>query len=306
MIWLCVCGRPNMEHHAQCVDCGKPKAEAEKPEEEAGTNGEKSLGVVESHEDPVSPPSAHWEKRRPPEPGFIGRALRRVLIHYRRVLAPFLPGMVLLVVPIQIGYVEISSALMEGRAASGSTLALTALLTGLVTLASYYLIVLTAFSVRDEDLALGSLYTRPPWPTLGILWLGTVAYGLAIFSGFLLLVVPGLAALTLLSLVQPLVVIDKATVGEALKASPRLVIGRGGFQQALQVLAVIVLTELCLTVVSFLALMPLSVVAERITGPYILIAGDLVIGGLLFPVHAVLLTILYDELVGIPRPEASV
>jgi len=106
-------------------------------------------------------------------------------------------------------------------------------------------------------------------------------------------------------MVQPLVVIDNATVGEALQASPRLVIGRGGFQQALQVLAIIVLTELCITVVSFLALVPLSAVAEIVDWPPLLLAGNLVIGGLLFPAHAVLITILYDELVGIPRPEAS-
>ncbi|MCH7768609.1 MAG: hypothetical protein IH828_06695 [Nitrospinae bacterium] len=305
MIWLCDCGRANIDHNVRCVDCGKPRPETERPEEEAGTDGGEAWGVLESPEAPVSPPPTDWKDRRPPAAGFVGRTLRRVLIHYRRILGPFVPGLLLLVIPIQLGYIEISNAVMEGRASSGSILAVTTLLTGFVTLASYYLVVLTAFSVRDEDLALGPFYSQPPWGTIGVLWLATVAYGLAIFTGFLLLIVPGLAALSLLSMVQPLVVLDKATAWEALQASPRLVIGRSGFQQALQVLAIIVLTELCITVVSFLVLMSLSAVAEIVNWPSLLFAGDLVIGGLLFPAHAVLITILYDELVGIPRPEAS-
>lgn len=304
MIWRCVCGRPNMEQQARCVDCDRPRPSADASVTEAGGIGEEPRDVVESPEAPASPPWARWQQWRPPAAGFVGRTLRRVLFHYRRVLAPFLPGLILLVVPIQFGYLEIAKAVGEGRAASATTMALTALLMGLVTLTSYYLIVLTAFSVRDEDLDLAPFYTRLPWDTLGILWLATLVYGLAIFLGLLLIIVPGLAALVLLCLVQPLIVLDKATVGEALRASPRLVIGRGG-PQLLQVLAIILVVELGLTVASSLILMPLSALAARIGWPHLVLACELVIGGLLFPVHAVLLTILYDELVGIPRPGAS-
>lgn len=304
MIWRCACGRPNIEQHANCVKCGKPRSPAEHSVEGADAGSEGPSGVVESPETPVSTPLERLQQRRPPAPGFVGRTLRRILTHYRRVLTPFVPGLVLLVVPIQIGYLEVSRALAEGRVANGTTMVITVFLTVLVTMASYYLIILTAFSVRDEELALAPFYTRPSWATIGILWLATVLYGLAIFFGFLLIVVPGLAALTLFSLVQPLVVLDKTTVGEALRASPRLVIGHGG-PQALQVLAIILLAELGLTVLSFILLMPLSALSELIAWPHLVMAGELVIGGLLFPVHAVALTVLYDELVGIPRPEAS-
>ncbi|MFQ6672782.1 MAG: hypothetical protein ACE5KY_05735 [Candidatus Tectimicrobiota bacterium] len=301
MIWRCVCGRPNLEVQTQCVDCGRSRDSADQSAEGAG---EESRDVLESREAPVASLWGRWQQPQAPAPGFVGRALRRVLIHYRRVLPPFVPGLVLLTIPIQVGYLEIARAVVESRAASWSTLTLAAVLTGLVTLASYYLIVLTSFSVRDEELDLTPFYTQPPWPTLGILWLATVLYGLAFIFGLLLLVVPGLVVLTLLSLVQPLVVLDDATVTEAFRASPRLVIGRGGVQ-ALQVLAIILVTELALTGVSFFLLMPLSAVAERVAWPHLVFAGEIAIGGLLFPIHAVALTILYDELVGIPRPEAS-
>jgi hypothetical protein len=262
------------------------------------------MDVVDSPEAPAPSPWARWQQRRPPEPGFVGRTVRRVLFHYRRVLMPFIPGLLLLVVPIQLGYIEIAKAVGDGRAASGTTMALTSVLMGLVTLSSYYLIVLTAFSVRDEDLDLAPFYTRLPWATLGILWLATMVYGLAIFLGFLLIIVPGLAALALLCLVQPMIVLDNATVGDALRASPRLVIGRGG-PQVLQILAIILMVELGLTVASYVVLMPLSMLAASIAWSRFVFVCEIVIGGLLFPVHAVVLTILYDELVGIPRPEAS-
>lgn len=304
MIWRCVCGRPNMEQQARCLDCNLPRPSADASVKEAGGGGEAPMDVVDSPEAPVSSPRARWQQRRPPEPGFVGRTVRRVLFHYRRVLMPFIPGLLLLVVPIQLGYIEIAKAVGDGRAASGTTMALTSVLMGLVTLSSYYLIVLTAFSIRDEDLDLASFYTRLPWATLGILWLATMVYGLAIFLGFLLIIVPGLAALALLCLVQPLIVLDNATVGDALRASPRLVIGRGG-PQVLQILAIILMVELGLTVASYVILIPLSMLAASIAWSQFVSVCEIVIGGLLFPVHAVVLTILYDELVGIPRPEAS-
>lgn len=305
MIWRCVCGRPNIDQHARCVDCDRPRPSADASVREAGKIGEEPpIEVEDSPEFTASPPWARWQQRHPPAPGFVSRTLRRVLFHYRRVLKPFIPGLVLLVVPIQLGYLEIAKAVGQGRAASGTTMALTTLLMGLITLASYYLIVLTAFSVRDEELDLAPLYTRLPWDTIGVLWLATMVYGLAIFLGLLLIIVPGLIALALLSLVQPLIVLDKATVGEALRASPRLVTGRG-VPQLLQVLTIILVVELGLMVLSSLILMPLSALASHIDWPHLALACELVIGGLLFPVHAVVLTILYDELVGIPRPKAS-
>lgn len=304
MIWRCVCGRPNVEQRARCLDCNLPRPSADASVKETGGGGEVPVDVVDSPEAPASSPLARWQQRRPPAPGFVGRTVRRVLFHYRRVLMPFIPGLLLLVVPIQLGYIEIAKAVGDGRAASGTTMALTSVLMGLVTLSSYYLIVLTALSVRDEDLDLAPFYTRLPWATLGILWLATMVYGLAIFLGFLLIIVPGLAALALLCLVQPLIVLDNATVGDALRASPRLVIGRGG-PQVLQVLAIILMVELGLTVASYVVLMPLSMLAASIAWSRFVFVCEIVIGGLLFPVHAVVLTILYDELVGIPRPEAS-
>ncbi len=304
MIWRCACGRPNLETHIRCVDCGdtRPSAEAGGGSEQQG--GEETHELIDTPRGPDLPEEARWQQRRPPGPGFVGRALRRTVVHYRRVLGLFLPALILVVFPIQIGYLRIAGSVVEGKAASWSTLAISAVLTVLLTLASYYLIVLTAFSVRDEEIALEPFYTRLPWGNLGALWLATVIYGLSIFFGFLMVIVPGLVALTLFCLVQPLVVLDEASVIEALRASPRLVIGRGGVQ-TLQVFFVILLMELALTGVSFLVLAPLTALASRLASPGLAYLFEVVVGGLFFPFHAVMLTILYDELVGIPRPRPS-
>jgi hypothetical protein len=307
MIWRCACGRPNLESHIRCIDCGESRPSGEHDFEEGDAMDEEPQGYLETQEawEEPSPPS--WEpvkSPRQPEHGFVGRALRRTLFHYRRVLGPFLPGFIFIVIPIQIGYLHLANAVVAGKAASLSTIGVSAVLTLLVTLASYYIIILTAFSVRDESIAMGPFYTQVPWSTLGVLWLATVAYGLAIFFGFFLFVIPGLAAMTLLSLVQPLVVLDRASVAEALRASPRLVIGRGGIQ-ALQVFSVILLIELVLTALSFLALAPVSTWVSRMVSPFLGQVFEVGVGGLLFPFHAVVLTILYDELVGIPLPKSS-
>lgn len=304
MIWRCTCGRPNLEEHARCVECGETRpSEGELEQGHPYEEGD-PLEALESFDEPGDRAWDPTRQRRAPEPGFVGRALRRTILHYRRVLGPFLPGLLLVVLPIQLGYIHIAGGVVEGRAVGWSTLLVSAALTVLVTLASYYVIVLTAFSIRDQEVALGPFYTRFPWETLRVLWLVTVAYGLSIFFGFFLVVVPGLVALTLFCLVQPLVVLDEASALEALKASPRLIIGGGG-TQALQVFSVIVMVELALTAVSFLILTPLTAMAGRLGSPAIALVFDVIVGGLFFPLHAVVLTVIYDELVGIPRPRGS-
>lgn len=300
MIWRCPCGRPNLEEHIRCVDCGEARpadSETFESPEEADLESFESL----ESEEGIGPHA--W--RRPPAtgPGFVGRALKRTLVHYRRILGPFLPGLLVVVVPIQISYIQIAEAVIKGKAASWTTIGISAVLTVLVTLASYYVIILTAFSIRDESLALGPFYTRIPWGTLAVLWATTVAYGLSIFFGFFLFILPGLVALTLFCLMQPLVVLDGSTVSEALRASPRLVIGKGGMQ-ALQVFSVIALVEVALTLGSVLILAPLASFASRIGTPTLGLVFEVVAGGLFFPLHAVVLTVIYDELVGIPRPRS--
>lgn len=299
MIWRCACGRPNLEEHIRCVDCGETRPSGsdsfESPED-----------VLQDELDALEREIGADSWRRPPAsgPGFVGRALRRTLVHYRRILGPFLPGLVVVVLPIQISYIQIAEAVVKGKAASLSTIGISAALTVLVTLASYYVIILTAFSIRDESVALTPFYTRIPWGTLGVLWATTVAYGLSIFFGFFLFVLPGLVALTLFCLMQPLVVLDGSTVKEALRASPKLVMGKGGMQ-ALQVFSVIALVEVALTLVSVIFLAPLASMVGRMTTPALAFVFEVVAGGLFFPLHAVVLTVIYDELVGIPRPRST-
>lgn len=302
MIWRCSCGRPNLESHVRCVDCGE-----ERPPLGDGPSGEPGGAAGPPEEvrpyGPEEPRGPGWASRRGPEPGFVMRALRRTIFHYRRVMGPFLPGLVFIVVPIQVGYHLVSGAVMAGQAVSVKVMGVSVVLSVLVTLASYYIILLTAFSIRGEAVALGRFYSHLPWSTLGFLWLVTVLYGLSIFLGFLLVVVPGLLALTLLSLVQPLVVIGGESAGEAIRESPRVLIGGGG-RLALQVFLVILLMELGVTAASFAVLSPLVSLASRLSSQTLTMIGEVVVGVALFPFHSVVLTILYDEIVGIPRPEA--
>lgn len=307
MIWLCTCGRANLEKHIRCIDCGETRPSGEGDVEEGDVLEEEPQGSLEMQEAWGEPPKPSWDRQqkpRPPQAGFVGRTLRRTLVHYRRILGPFLPGLFFIVLPIQVGYLHIAKVVVAGKAATLVTIGVSVVLTVLLTLASYYVIILTAFSVRDEALAAGPFYTRVPWGTLKVLWLATVAYGFAIFFGFFLFIVPGLVALTLLCLVQPMVVLDGASVSEALRASPRLVVGRGGLQ-ALQVLSVILLMELAVTAVNFLALAPISSAVSKLVSPLVGLVFEVGVGSLFFPFHAVVLTILYDELVGIPRPKGS-
>jgi hypothetical protein len=293
-----------MDQHARCVDCGESRPSQSQVEEGSEQEEYETLEALESLEAPPPEAWARWQQGKPPEPGFVGRSLRRTLFHYRRVLGPFLPGLLLVVLPIQVGYLHIARVVMEGKATGWPTLAVSAVLTVLVTLASYYIIILTAFSIRNQDVALGPFYSQLPWDIIRTLWVVTVLYGLSIFFGFLLLVVPGLVALTLFCLLQPFVVLEGASVAEAFRAGPRLVIGRGG-TQALQVFSVIVMMELALTATSFLVLSPLATLATRLASPALAQVFDVAVGGILFPLHAVVLTVIYDELVGIPRPEES-
>lgn len=301
MMWRCSCGRPNMESHVRCVDCGE-----ERPPLGAEPSAEPLEGTEPPEEvspyGPDEPSGPGRASRRGPEPGFVGRALRRTLFHYRRVIGPFLPGLFFIVVPIQIGYHQVSGAVMAGQAVSVKVMWVSVVLSVLVTMASYYIILLTAFSIRGESIALGHFYIRVPWGTIGVLWLVTVLYGLSIFLGFLLVVLPGLLALTLLSLVQPMVVLGGESAGEALRDSPRILIGGGG-RLALQVFLVILLMELGVTAASFAVLSPLVALASRLASQSLTLIGEVVVGVALFPFHSVVLTILYDEIVGIPRPE---
>jgi hypothetical protein len=109
--------------------------------------------------------------------------------------------------------------------------------------------------VRDgrADLSVGGTFERI-LPLLNRIVLAGILLGIAIGFGFLLLIVPGLVALTLWIFVIPAVVLENRGIGEAFGRSRELVRGNGW-----NVFGVIVLT--------FVLLLGVSIVLRLILAP---------------------------------------
>jgi hypothetical protein len=137
--------------------------------------------------------------------------------------------------------------------------------------------------VRDgrADLSIRETFERV-FPVLNRVVIAGILLGLAIGIGFLLLIVPGLVALTLWIFVIPAIVLENRGVGEAFGRSRELVRGNGW-----SVFGVIVLTFLLLlgcSIVLRLILSPLDdwlaaliqqVVANTLVAPYAVIVWTL-------------------------------
>jgi len=156
-------------------------------------------------------------------------------------------------------------------------------------LAGVYLQGMAVEAVRDvqdgrRDHTIGSLFGSVA-PVIVTLLLAGILTGIIVVIGFVLIVVPGLIALTFLAVVAPAVVIERRGVLEALSRSVELVKGN-----ALRVFGVIVV----LFVLNFLVSTALNAVAgDSDAGSAI---ASLVTNILIAPLQAIATTLVYLDL----------
>lgn len=143
--------------------------------------------------------------------------------------------------------------------------------------------------VRDgrRDFTVGELFSHAA-PYVGTLVLNGILAGIAIFIGFVLIIVPGLILLTIWAVIAPSIVIEDKGVFEAFGRSRELVRGHGW-----QVFGAIV--------IAFLIVFAVGIVAGVI-GSSISDAGRIILGTianvLTAPVAALVSSILFFDLGG--------
>src|SRR5918998_810424 len=213
-----------------------------------------------------------------------GRVFERIFTIYREQFTLLIPAALVLFIPV---------AIVNGLVASGGN-ALGALIAGVIALiATYWYQGMVVEAVRDildgrRDQTVGSLFSSVSpviWTLIGAGLLAT----LIVIIGFILIIVPGLIALTLLALVAPAVVIDRAGVTQALRRSRELV-----RDNAWRVFGVIVV----LFLLQFVAGALLTAIAGGISDDSF--AGyaiaDLIGRVLIVPLSAIAATVMYVEL----------
>jgi hypothetical protein len=142
--------------------------------------------------------------------------------------------------------------------------------------------------VRDgrADLSIGETFARARPFVFALLGAGVLAV-LGIMAGLVLLVVPGLVLLTWWSLIGPVIVLERASVGQSFGRSRQLVRGHGW-----SVFGVIVLTVLALILGGLVIAVALLWVPDEIRNP----VTNLVSNSLLAPFAAIAWTLMYYRL----------
>lgn len=212
-----------------------------------------------------------------------GRVIGEAFETYRSHAGPLLGGAV-----IVIGI----AGLIEGLLSITDSIFL-ALLGAAVGLAASFLytgyVVKLVQDVRDgrRDFTVGELFSHAA-PYVGTLVLNGILAGIAIFIGFVLIIVPGLILLTIWAVIAPSIVIEDKGVFEAFGRSRELVRGHGW-----QVFGAIV--------IAFLIVFAVGIVAGVI-GSSISDAGRIILGTianvLTAPVAALVSSILFFDLGG--------
>jgi hypothetical protein len=142
--------------------------------------------------------------------------------------------------------------------------------------------------VRDgrADLSIGDTL-RAGGPRLATVAGASILAGIVIAIGFVLLVVPGLIALTFLSMIVPVVVLEGVGVTGAFRRSTDLVRGNG--MHVFGVLAVTFILSMVASFVIGLVLVGLPQAARSVI-------SNLLVGGFIAPFVAVALTLTYYRL----------
>lgn len=135
-------------------------------------------------------------------------------------------------------------------------------------------------------------------PVLGPLIGASIVYGLGVFLGSLLLVVPGLYLGTIWIAASPVIVVEERPVFEALGRSRQLVQGSGW-----RVFGLMLITGV-------IAVVPLLLAVQLVSGPILRVVLTALAGAIVAPFGGLVDAILYFKLLGIheeraPRPRPA-
>jgi hypothetical protein len=167
-----------------------------------------------------------------------------------------------------------------------------AILAAIISLVAYFWVqgaLITAIDdIRDgrADLSIGETFQRVR-PRLGAIIVGGILLGLAIALGLLLLVVPGLLALTWWSMVIPVIVLEGRSAGESFGRSRDLVRG-----YAWNVFGIIILTFLILLAFEIVLAIVLSPIADWLQS----FVSDVITGTIATPFAIAAWSLLYFRL----------
>jgi hypothetical protein len=167
-----------------------------------------------------------------------------------------------------------------------------AILAAIISLVAYFWVqgaLITAVAdIRDGrvDLSVGETFQRVR-PRLGSIIVGGILLALAISIGLLLLIVPGLLALTWWSMVIPVIVLEGRSAGDSFGRSRDLVRG-----YAWGVFGIIILTFLILIAFSIVLSLILSPVADWLQS----FVSDVITGTVATPFAIAAWSILYFRL----------
>jgi hypothetical protein len=173
------------------------------------------------------------------------------------------------------------------------------LISGLASLVGYFWLQgAYAEAVRDvrdgrQDLSMGDTFRRVQ-PRLPALIVAGIIAGIAIFIGFLLLIVPGLFLLTIWCLIVPAIVIEGKSAGESFGRSRELVRGNGWnvFGVIVITVAIAIVAGIILGLATFwlpdgIESFVQNVVSNTIVAPFVAVAWNLMYWALSKPIEGV-------------------
>jgi hypothetical protein len=212
------------------------------------------------------------------------RVFERIFEIYREQFTLLIPAALVLFIPVAI----VNGALLT---AGGVLAALGSIAIALVATFWYQgMVVEAVVDILDgrRDHTVGSLFSSVS-PFIGTLIAAGLLATLIIVIGFILIIVPGLIALTFLAVVAPAVVIDRVGATDALRRSRGLVT-----DNAWRVFGVIVVLFLITAVISSIV----NAIGGSISDDSFLgyAIADLIVRVLLSPLSAIAATVMYVEL----------
>jgi hypothetical protein len=212
----------------------------------------------------------------------VGETLNEVFALYQRNFGVLIPAAFwLFLVP----------AILSGIVGNKNVglLALVAVLTFAVAMLYQGMVVSLVRDVQDgtRDSSVTELLSSVG-PVLPTLLVTSIIYGIAVGIGFFLLVIPGCILLTIWAVIAPVIVIEKAGVGQAFGRSRELVRGQGW---------PVFGTVIVATLIAAIASLILTGIAEAIAGgPILRIVFGALASTLAAPVGGLVAAVLYYRL----------